>query len=130
MDELHEKYNRLKASIAGYGSVAIAFSGGVDSTFLLQAAHEVLGDQAIAVTAAPIFVPSRELQKAQAFCRERGIRQNVISAEDLNRTIRRTAAITAKKRSLVKFWRLLSGKALPQLPKAPIWTISVITGRG
>ncbi len=84
MDELHEKYNRLKASIAGYGSVAIAFSGGVDSTFLLQAAHEVLGDQAIAVTAAPIFVLSRELEAAQAFCRERGIRQNVISAEDLN----------------------------------------------
>ena len=66
MDELHEKYNRLKASIAGYGSVAIAFSGGVDSTFLLQAAHEVLGDHAVAVTAAPVFVPSRELEAAQA----------------------------------------------------------------
>ena len=84
MDILHEKYMKLKASLAGYGSVAIAFSGGVDSTFLLQAAHEVLGDRAVAVTAAPIFVPSRELEEAQAFCRERGIRQNVISAEELN----------------------------------------------
>ena len=84
MDVLHEKYMRLKASLAGYGSVAVAFSGGVDSTFLLQTAHEVLGDHAVAVTAAPIFVPPRELEEAQAFCRERGIRQNVISAEELN----------------------------------------------
>ena len=81
---MHEKYNRLKAMLADYGSVAVAFSGGVDSTFLLQVAYEVLGDQTVAVTAAPVFVPVRELEGAQAFCRERNIRQHVISAQELN----------------------------------------------
>lgn len=70
--------------LAEYGSVAVAFSGGVDSAFLLQTAHEVLGDQAVAVTAAPVFIPARELEEARAFCQERNIRQHVISAEELN----------------------------------------------
>ena len=64
--------------------MAVAFSGGVDSTFLLAVANEVLGDNALAVTAAPVFVPPRELEEAKNFCRERKIRQIVIPAEDLN----------------------------------------------
>ena len=84
MDTLQEKYERLRTLIAGYGSIAVAFSGGVDSTFLLQAAHEVLGNQAIAVTAAPVFIPLRELEEAQTFCLEQGIRQIVIPAENLS----------------------------------------------
>lgn len=84
MDTLQEKYERLKALIAGYGSIAVAYSGGVDSTFLLYTAHEVLGDQAIAVTAAPVFIPLRELEEARTFCREQGIRHIVIPAENLS----------------------------------------------
>ena len=41
------KYNELKSMMNGFGSVAVAFSGGVDSTFLLYAAKEALGDQMI-----------------------------------------------------------------------------------
>ena len=48
---LLDKYEELKAYIASFGSVAIAFSSGVDSTFLLYAAKEALGDKLIAVTA-------------------------------------------------------------------------------
>ena len=81
MDKLHEKYAQLKKLLRGYGSAAIAFSGGVDSSFLLKTAGEVLGDRAIAITAAPPFVPGRELAEAAAFCREHRIRQIVLPAE-------------------------------------------------
>ena len=54
--------------------VALAFSGGVDSTFLLQAAKDVLGDGVIALTAVSDFFPDRARREADAFCRERGNR--------------------------------------------------------
>ena len=84
MDQLHEKYNSLQSRLLELGSLAVAFSGGVDSTFLLQVAHDVLGDRALAVTAAPPFVPVREQKEASDFCREAGIRQIVIPPEALN----------------------------------------------
>ena len=51
MPNLHEKKQRLAAYLKELESVAVAFSGGVDSTFLLKMAHDVLGDRALAVTA-------------------------------------------------------------------------------
>ena len=78
-----EKLEKLKEIIKGYGSVAIAFSSGVDSTFLLKVAHDVLGDQAIALTASSSFFPRREFKEARGFCEKEGIQQYICEIEEL-----------------------------------------------
>lgn len=79
-----EKYKKLQENLQNLGSVAIAFSSGVDSTFLLKTAHDVLGDKVIAVTASSCSFPKRELEEAKKFCQENGIRQIICESEELN----------------------------------------------
>jgi uncharacterized protein len=62
----------------------VAFSGGVDSTLLLYAAHEALADRAVAVTARSCSFPARELAEAEAFCGEHGIRHFITDSEELD----------------------------------------------
>ncbi len=81
---LEQKYERLKEYIKSLGSVVIAFSGGVDSTFLLRTAHDVLGDKAIAVTASSCSFPERELNEARKFCSANGIAHEVCKSEELD----------------------------------------------
>ena len=82
-EELLEKLKKLEDYIEGLGSLAVGFSGGVDSTLLLYVAHNVLGDKVIAVTGADASVPEREVNEAEAFCNERGIRQIICRVDPL-----------------------------------------------
>ena len=79
-----EKYEKLKNQLSAMKSVAVAFSGGVDSTFLLKTAHDVLGDHCVAVTARSLSFPERERKEAQEFCEKEGIRQIICESEELS----------------------------------------------
>jgi uncharacterized protein len=79
-----KKLSALKAYLKNLNSVAIAFSSGVDSTFLLKVAHDVLGDQVVAVTARSCSFPVRELKEAEEFCRKEGIRHIIVDSEELD----------------------------------------------
>ncbi len=79
---LKEKYEALKTYLAGKAPLAVAFSAGVDSTFLLKAAHEALGDGVIAVTARTYNFPDREFTEAEAFCRKEGVRHLTVKVDE------------------------------------------------
>jgi len=81
---LQEKYETLKENMKKRGSAAIAYSGGVDSTFLVKVAHEVLGDKMIAVTATSSTYPERELKEAIKYAKDMGVKHLIISSEELN----------------------------------------------
>ena len=81
---LQEKYQLLKDNMKRRGSAAIAFSGGVDSTFLVKVAHEVLGDKMIAITATSSTYPERELQEAIKYAKDMKVKHLIISSEELD----------------------------------------------
>jgi uncharacterized protein len=79
---LRDHRDRLIASLQTYGRVAVAFSGGIDSTVVAQAAHLALGDRAIAVTAVSDSLASGEREEAEALARQIGIRHRVIHTNE------------------------------------------------
>ncbi len=81
--KLDDKYERLKVYLKNLESAAVAFSSGVDSTFLLKTAHEVLNNNVIAVTAKSCSFPKRELEEAIDFCRQEKIKHIIINSEEL-----------------------------------------------
>ncbi|AEF17716.1 MULTISPECIES: ATP-dependent sacrificial sulfur transferase LarE [Thermoanaerobacterium] len=81
--KLEEKYENLKKYIEKLGSAVIAFSGGVDSTFLAKVCYDVLKDRCVAVTATSSTYPQREFKEAQELAKQIGIRHRIIRSEEL-----------------------------------------------
>ena len=84
MDALHEKKLKLEEYLKELGSIAVAYSSGVDSTFLLKVAKDVLNDNVIAVTARSASFPKRELDEATEFCKKEGIRQLFVDIDEMS----------------------------------------------
>jgi uncharacterized protein len=82
--QLDNKFQKLKEILTKSGSVVIAFSGGVDSTFLLQAARDVLGtERVIALTATSPTYPSHEFNESVRLAKELGVQQIVVDSNEL-----------------------------------------------
>ena len=81
--ELQTKLNNLKENIRRMDSIAVAYSGGVDSTFLLKVVHDVLKEKVLAITAKSSIFPERELREAHSFAETLGTKHIVIELDEL-----------------------------------------------
>ena len=108
--EQNKKKEDLENYLKELGSVAVAFFGGVDSTFLLKVAHDTLGEKCIAVTAKSCSFPERELKEAKAFCEKEGIRHLVVESEELDiegfRHNPKNRCYLCKKELFEKIWKI------------------------
>ncbi|MDR1511814.1 MAG: ATP-dependent sacrificial sulfur transferase LarE [Endomicrobium sp.] len=123
MNKLIQKYEILKQYIHNLSNVIVAFSGGVDSTFLLKVAHNVLGgDKVVAVTAKSYSFPQRELNEATVFCKKQDIQHIICDSEELsikgfsdNTTDR---CYLCKKELFSKIWNIAKEKDIRHMVEA------------
>lgn len=84
----NNKYFNLLNYMKELGSAAVAFSGGVDSTFLLKVAHEALGSRAVAATIVSPYIPKWEVEEAKELAESIGIRHEFIEVPEILEEIR------------------------------------------
>ncbi|MDR2068294.1 MAG: ATP-dependent sacrificial sulfur transferase LarE [Spirochaetaceae bacterium] len=84
---IEEKYEALLRLIAGQGSAAVAFSGGVDSSFLCHAAVAALGDRAAAITVVSPMLPKSEIDGAVNFAAKAGIKHILVEEAEIEEAV-------------------------------------------
>jgi pyridinium-3,5-biscarboxylic acid mononucleotide sulfurtransferase len=82
-DVLHQKLDRLRAIFAPMKSLIVAFSGGVDSTFVLRVAHETIGGRVLALTTTSPTMPDEDRESAIAMAKLIGARHILIESNEL-----------------------------------------------
>ena len=84
LDSLKTKKERLVSLLKQFEALIVAFSGGVDSTFLLAVAHETLKKNLVAITAESPVHPAREIQAATAFAQNLGVQHMVLQSREMS----------------------------------------------
>ncbi len=83
-DKLRVKRDRLIDLLRGYGSCAVGFSGGLDSSVLAKAAVVALGEKAVAVTAVGASIATGELDEARELAQQIGIRHEIVESHEID----------------------------------------------
>jgi uncharacterized protein len=81
--DIQLKQEKLHSRLKELGSLVVAFSGGVDSSYLLAVAHRILGDRVLAVTAVSAIHPRRENEEARRFALDRGIEHILLPSREM-----------------------------------------------
>ncbi len=82
--KMDAKFDALKKILRRYGSLLVAFSGGVDSSFLLKVAYDLLGEKVVAVTATSPIYPDYEYQESLRIAKQIGVRHITIQSDELD----------------------------------------------
>lgn len=83
MEAIERKHDHLKQIFSEMENALVAFSGGVDSTFLVRIAHEILGDRVLAVTVDSAIHPETERQEAVTCAKNLGINHHIVHSEEM-----------------------------------------------